>query len=106
MLTNTDLSAAMPIHLDGPLPPMPTFRSGVRRAPDRGFRLSRNQTAVAMKNALRYVPAQHHAELIPEFFEELKTRGGSVSRNVPGCWPKIGRPSGRGWMPASRHTLT
>jgi len=75
MLTNTDVSAAMPIHLDGPLPPMPAFRSGVRRAPDRGFRLSRNQTAVAMKNALRYVPAQHHAELIPEFLEELKTRG-------------------------------
>ena len=75
MLTNTDVSGAMPIHLDGPLPPMPAFSPGVRRAPDRGFRLSRSQTAVALKNALRYVPEQHHATLIPEFLEELKTRG-------------------------------
>jgi urocanate hydratase len=75
MLTNSDVSGAMPIHLDGPLPPMPAFSPGVRRAPDRGFRLSRSQTAVALKNALRYVPEQHHATLIPEFLEELKTRG-------------------------------
>jgi urocanate hydratase len=75
MLTNMDVSDAMQIHLDGPLPPMPAFKPGIRRAPDRGFRLSRSQTAVALKNALRYVPAQHHAELIPEFLQELKTRG-------------------------------
>ena len=75
MLTNTDISEAMPIHLDGPLPPMPAFDPAVRRAPDRGFRLSRSQTAVALKNALRYVPSQHHAALLPEFLEELKTRG-------------------------------
>ena len=75
MLTDTDISRAMKIHLDGPLPPMPVFRTGIRRAPDRGFRLSRSQTAVALKNALRYVPQQHHATLIPEFLEELRTRG-------------------------------
>jgi len=75
MLTHTDVSHAMQIHLDGPLPPMPAFKPGIRRAPDRGFRLSRSQTAVALKNALRYMPAQHHAGLIPEFLQELKTRG-------------------------------
>ncbi|MFO7713289.1 urocanate hydratase, partial [Desulfosarcina sp.] len=36
---------------------------------------SRSQTVTALKNALRYVPGQHHAALIPEFLEELKTRG-------------------------------
>jgi urocanate hydratase len=75
MLTNTDVSRAMKIHLDGPLPQMPVFHPGIRRAPDRGFRLSRSQTAVALKNALRYVPEQHHAAMIPEFLTELKTRG-------------------------------
>ncbi len=75
MLTNTDVSRAMKIHLDGPLPRMPAFHPDVRRAPDRGFRLSPGQTAVALKNALRYVPEKHHAALIPEFLEELKTRG-------------------------------
>ena len=75
MLTNPDIATAMKIHLEDPLPPLPIFQPGIRRAPDRGFRLSRNQTAVALKNALRYVPEHHHAELIPEFLEELSTRG-------------------------------
>ncbi|MGA6926162.1 MAG: urocanate hydratase, partial [Desulfosarcina sp.] len=75
MPTNFEISQAMWIHLDGPLPPMPAFLSDVRRAPDRGFRLSRGQTAVALKNALRYLPEDHHAALIPEFLEELRVRG-------------------------------
>ena len=75
MLTDQDLSDAMPIRLDGPLPPTPEFRSGIRRAPDRGFRLPRNQTVMALKNALRYLPRPHHAAMIPEFLDELKTRG-------------------------------
>jgi len=75
MLTNIAIAEAMKTHLDGPLPSMPDCRPGVRRAPDRGFRLSRHQTTVALKNALRYVPERHHVKLIPEFLEELKTRG-------------------------------
>ncbi|MBC2710067.1 MAG: urocanate hydratase [Desulfosarcina sp.] len=75
MPTNIDISRAMKIYLDDPLPQMPAFRPGIRRAPDRGFRLSRSQTSVALKNALRYVPEEHHAALIPEFLEELKNRG-------------------------------
>ena len=75
MLTNNEISNAMPIRLDGPLPDMPEFRPGIRRAPDRGFRLSRSQTETALKNALRYLPAEHQAAMIPEFLQELKTRG-------------------------------
>ncbi len=66
---------AMRIRLDDSLPPVKPFERGVRRAPDRGYRLSRSQTEIALKNALRYVPAQHHATLAHEFLEELKTRG-------------------------------
>jgi len=40
---------------------MPAFVPGVRRAPDRGFRLTRAQTETALKNALRYLPAAQHA---------------------------------------------
>ncbi len=75
MLTNTEIEAAMTIRLDGPLPATPPFRPDVRRAPDRGFRLTRSQTATALKNALRYLPEEHHAAMIPEFLEELRTRG-------------------------------
>ena len=33
------------------------------------------QTATALKNALRYIPTEFHAQLAPEFMEELRTRG-------------------------------
>jgi urocanate hydratase len=75
MLDNSQISASMKIQLDPRLPEIPEFAAGVRRAPDRGFRLTKAQTVVALKNALRYIPAQHHALLLPEFVQELKTRG-------------------------------
>lgn len=57
------------------LPPYPKFREGIRRAPDRGYTLSPEKTAIALRNALRYVPPQFHEQLAPEFLEELRTRG-------------------------------
>ena len=75
MLSNSDIARAMRISLDEDLPAPPPFVPGIRRAPDRGFRLSRQQTEIALHNALRYVPERHHATLIPEFLEELRTRG-------------------------------
>ena len=75
MLTNYDISKAMTIKLDNVLPEMPRFVEGVRRAPSRGFRLNQEQTKVALKNALRYVPEELHEKLAPEFLNELLTRG-------------------------------
>lgn len=65
----------MKFTLDNTLPAYPKFEEGIRRAPDRGFRLSPAQTRTALKNALRYIPVELHKELAPEFLEELKTRG-------------------------------
>ena len=53
----------------------PEFADEVRRAPDRGFRLSTHQTSIALKNALRYIPKNLHTQLAPEFLKELRTRG-------------------------------
>ncbi len=75
MVDNTGVKASMKIRLDGPLPEPEDFREGIRRAPDRGCRLTRNQTALALKNALRYIPEEYHAVLVPEFLEELRSRG-------------------------------
>lgn len=61
--------------LDAILPKYPKFEEGIRRAPDRGLRLTKEQTKVALRNALRYIPKELHKELAPEFLEELKTRG-------------------------------
>lgn len=57
------------------LPLMPAFESGIRRAPSRGFRLTKEQTVTALKNALRYIHPKLHADLIPEFLNELYTYG-------------------------------
>jgi urocanate hydratase len=65
----------MRITLPNQLPSYPAFREGIRRAPDRGFSLTSSQTKTALENALRYIPTELHAELAPEFLEELKTRG-------------------------------
>jgi len=75
MFNNKEAEASMRIRLDETLPEKTQFKEGIRRAPDRGFRLSEAQTAVALKNALRYIPEEHHQALIPEFLEELKSRG-------------------------------
>ncbi len=75
MLTNTDVAEAMRIKLDSELPNKEPFVEGIRRAPDRGFRLTEAQTETALKNALRYIPTQHHQALIPEFLHELQSGG-------------------------------
>ena len=78
MITNKDIAGAMTIRLDAvveSLPPMPPFVEGIRRASKRRFTLSRNETILALKNALRYVPEKWHERLAPEFLDELLTTG-------------------------------
>jgi urocanate hydratase len=75
MVSNIEIGKAMDIKLDMSLPDYPKFKEGIRRAPDRGFRLTQAQTELALKNALRYIPEAYHEALAPEFLEELTTRG-------------------------------
>ena len=75
MLTNKEIGEAMVIKLDNKLPEMPKFVEGIRRAPDRGYDLTKEQTKIALKNALRYIPYELHEKLAPEFLNELMTRG-------------------------------
>ncbi len=57
------------------LPPAPVFQSGLRRAPERKVGLSKKQIKQAVKNALRYIDPALHAEIAPEFLQELLSRG-------------------------------
>ena len=75
MISNLDIFHSMTIKLDNILPKMPKFIDGIRRAPNRGYTLSKEQTKIALKNALRYIPEEFHEELASEFMEELKTYG-------------------------------
>jgi len=57
------------------LPDYPDFEEGIRRAPKREFTLSKKETALALKNALRYVPEKWHEALMDEFLDELLRHG-------------------------------
>jgi len=75
-MTNADRDAAMTIKLDfDQLPPDPVFEPGIRRAPRREAHLTKSQEALALRNALRYVPEKWHGRLAPEFLAELRERG-------------------------------
>ena len=53
-IDDKEIAAAMSVKLDfDVLPEKATFQEGIRRAPDRGFRLTQAQTEIALKNALR-----------------------------------------------------
>lgn len=75
MIDNLNVSNAMTIKLDNQLPNMLEFQPGIRRAPNRGFRLTQAQTEIALKNALRYVPEELHEVLAAEFLDELVKYG-------------------------------
>jgi len=70
-----DPSKAMKIKLSDELPPDPVFKEDIRRAPNRGYDLNRDETIIALKNALRYIPKKLHKILAPEFLNELTTSG-------------------------------
>ena len=72
----------MTITLSTDLPAYPTFTEGIRRAPDRGYRLTPAQTETALRNALRYIPVELHEQLAPELMDELLTRW-DYSNHIP-----------------------
>ena len=57
------------------LPEVKAYDPVINHAPKRKDILTPAEKALALKNALRYFPARHHAVLAKEFAEELKTYG-------------------------------
>jgi len=57
------------------LPTKKTYELEVNHAPKRKEILSIAEKKLALRNALRYFDVKHHAELLPEFAEELQTYG-------------------------------
>jgi len=57
------------------LPEPKPYDTSVNHAPRRKSILTKEETKLALRNALRYFEPRHHAELAPEFLEELKTYG-------------------------------
>lgn len=92
MLNNDLISKAMTIKLGDELPPEPKFQEGIRRAPKREFTLTKRETEIALKNALRYIPENLHETLAPEFLNELLTRGRIYGYRYRPEGPIKGRP--------------
>ena len=57
------------------LPCVKEYDLTVNHAPKRKDILTKEEKKLALKNALRYFPAKHHAVLAPEFAEELEKYG-------------------------------
>jgi len=78
MTHNNKTAKALSVRLEDIFPELPekkSFAAGIRRAPKREFTLSKSDTELAIKNALRYVPEKWHEILAPEFLEELYSLG-------------------------------
>ena len=57
------------------LPAKKSYDPEINHAPKRKDILSKDEKKLALQNALRYFPLEFHAELAPEFLEELNTYG-------------------------------
>ncbi|NDF59481.1 MAG: urocanate hydratase [Crocinitomicaceae bacterium] len=57
------------------LPAKQDYESAINHAPKRKQILTKEETRLALENALRYFPKKFHAELAPEFLQELNDYG-------------------------------
>ncbi len=57
------------------LPQVKEYDKSINHAPKRKDILTKEQKRLALKNALRYFPERLHAQLAPEFYDELETYG-------------------------------
>ncbi len=65
------ISQGIPLVLPNPKP----YETDINHAPKRKEILTEEEKILALKNALRYFEPKHHAELIPEFKQELESYG-------------------------------
>ena len=83
-----EILAGIPDVLPAPKPYDPT----INHAPKRKDILSEEEKVLAIRNALRYFPAKHHAVLAKEFAEELKTYGRIYMYRFRPDYPMYARP--------------
>jgi urocanate hydratase len=57
------------------LPQLSAYDTSISHAPKRKDVLNKSEKHLAIKNALRYIPKQFHAEIAKEFAQELNTYG-------------------------------
>ncbi len=74
------------------LPEMPPYDTTINHAPKRKDILTPDEKRLALRNALRYFPAELHAQLAPEFAEELRRYGRIYMYRFRPTYPMYARP--------------
>ena len=74
------------------LPEMPAYDPNINHAPKRKDILTPDEKRLALRNALRYFPKHLHAQLGPEFAEELKKYGRIYMYRYRPTYPMYARP--------------
>jgi urocanate hydratase len=74
-MTSAEFKQLISEGIPSALPPLKPYDTGINHAPKRKDILSRDEKKLALKNALRYFPADFHAVLAKEFAEELSEYG-------------------------------
>ena len=74
------------------LPEMPAYDTEINHAPKRKDILSPEEKRLALRNALRYFPKHLHAQLAPEFAEELRKYGRIYMYRLRPTYPMYARP--------------
>ena len=85
-----DILAGIPAELPAPKPYDPT----INHAPKRKDILSAEEKVLAIRNALRYFPKEHHEELAREFAQELKEYGRIYMYRLRPDYEMYARPIG------------
>jgi urocanate hydratase len=70
-----DFKKAIKTGIPAKLPEIQPYNAEVNHAPKRKDLLSPFEKKLALRNALRYFPSQHHGVLAPEFAQELRDFG-------------------------------
>ena len=78
--------------LPASLPEAPTVDPDIPRAPARPLNLSADEQRLALKNALRYLPAEWHAEYAPELAAELAEHGRIYMHRLRPHYAMFARP--------------
>ncbi len=74
------------------LPSLKTYDTNINHAPKRKDILSPEEKKLALRNALRYFDAKHHATLLPEFKHELETYGRIYMYRLRPEYKMVARP--------------
>ena len=74
------------------LPEIKEYDKSINHAPKRKDILTKEEKRLAIKNALRYFPERHHAQLAQEFYEELEKYGRIYMYRFRPSYPMYARP--------------